>query len=336
MEAVRLQSAGGEHAPAQVGIGALAPLPQRDGSITIAALVDLYMARYAGRDPSREQRLRVWATKLGRICLAELDDDHVFSALREIEASPPLYFCGKDHAGKPIYKAKRRVLAASTSNRYRAGLSGLIAWAIENRITPKGYVNPVRAVKAKTENSGKTRFLTAEEAAALLRACQSSRWSKLALLVRMALVTGGRRGELLGLRWRDLRLDDAPPVALVAVTKNGDPKKLVLIQSIVDELRPLVGPPDRLVFASKRKPDVPFNFEYVWREALRASKIAGGVSFHTLRHSCASFMAMSGVNMLVIAETLGHRSMAMTKRYSHIAVTHRAEIANNVFGELLK
>ena len=283
-----------------------------------------------------------WASGLpssGTSRWAQLDDDHVFAALREIQSSPPLYFCGKDHAGQPIYKRKKGALSAATSNRYRAALSGLLAWAIAERITAKQYVNPVRSVQAKKEDNEKTRFLSAAEAVALLEACGRSRWSLLRTLVRMALVTGARRGELMGLRWRDLDLDADPPVALVARSKNNDPKKLVLTAPIVDELRPLVGRPERLIFASTRRPDAAFNFDYAWKEALRDAKIKQGeqrVTFHTLRHSCASFMAMGGVNMLVIAETLGHRSMAMTKRYAHIATGHRAVVVNDVFADLVK
>src|SRR3954451_624243 len=70
----------------------LAVFAQRDGAITVARLIDRYMAQYAGRDSSRPQRLRFWTAQLGDVALRDLSDDNVFHALEGLKATRPRYF----------------------------------------------------------------------------------------------------------------------------------------------------------------------------------------------------------------------------------------------------
>jgi hypothetical protein len=75
---------------------AAAPLPLRDGSITVAALFDHYMAQYTGRDRSLVQRLAFWRTQVGALRLDELSDDHLHLALETLATAPARFFAGKD------------------------------------------------------------------------------------------------------------------------------------------------------------------------------------------------------------------------------------------------
>ena len=122
-------------------------------------------------------------------------------------------------------------------------------------------------------------------------------------------------------------------VAHVGRSKNGDPKLLPLIPAAVEELQRFVGKPSELVFASRVLPSVPCGFEERFGQALKAARVRG-VTFHTLRHSCASFLAQSGATLLEIGNLLGHRQIAMTRRYSHLAASHRTAQVNRVFGDL--
>ncbi|MBK7416257.1 MAG: tyrosine-type recombinase/integrase, partial [Dechloromonas sp.] len=53
--------------------------------------------------------------------------------------------------------------------------------------------------------------------------------------------------------------------------------------------------------------------------------------FHTLRHTSCSRLAQAGVDILAIAEHAGHRSLSMTRRYSHLCIKGRANTINSVF-----
>lgn len=307
----------------------IAPTPLRDGSITVAALIDAYMREYAGRDTTRAQRLRFWSGRLGSVRLVDLSDDDVFAALEELRDQRGRYYAGKDADGRPIMKAKRKPLSAATLNRYQAALSATLTWAQRRRIAPKGWHNPCRHVELRPERNEVVRYLSDAERTALLAACRGSTWPKLHLLVLLALTTGARRGELEALRWRDIDLERAQ--AFVHCSKNGDRKVLPLVPAVVDELRRLAGAPASLVFASSRRPDVAYNFVSAWQQALKEAGVKA-FRFHDLRHSCASALAQSGATLLEIADVLGHRQLSVTKRYSHLATEHKAKLVNRVFG----
>lgn len=309
------------------------PLPMRNGTLPIADLIDLYMRHYAGRDATRVQRLSWWREQVGAVALQDLSDDHVHAALEALTTQTPRYFAGRDVDGQPIFKAKsrHRPLAPATVNRYAASLAAVCTWAIRRRIAPKGWAHPCRSVERKSENNARVRFLSDDERARLLIACKSSVWPRLFALVLLALTTGARKGELLGLRWQDVDLHRA--VAHVALTKNGDARALPLLPAVVTELRRFEGAPSTLVFASPRRPAQPFAFAPHWHEALRVSGVKN-FRFHDLRHSCASMLAQNGATLLEIADVLGHRQLAMTKRYSHLTTGHKAALVGRVMGAL--
>jgi integrase len=311
----------------------LPTIPMRDGSLAVTKLLDLYMAHYNGRDCTRAQRLRWWGDHIGSIALQDVTDDHIHAALEGLAQQPATYYAGLDAAGKPIYKAKRKAIAPATINRYNASIGAVFTWAIKRRIAPKGWTHPCRSVERRAENNEKTRFLSEDERTRLLEACKAARWPRLYLLVLTALTTGARKGELLGLRWRDI--DYQHSLAYVGRSKNGDPKTLPLVGSVLDMLK-AIGKNAKLehpVFASPRYPSEPFAFEPQWKQALQAAKIRN-FRFHDLRHTCASMLAQNGATLLEIGDLLGHRQLQVTKRYSHLATGHKAALVNRVLGGL--
>ena len=309
----------------------LPALPLRAGQLPVADLIDLYMAHYAGRDTTRVQRLTWWKGRLGALPLAELSDDHVHAAIEELANQHSRYYAGKDADGAPIYRAKKKPLTPATLNRYQTALAAVITWAIKKRIAPKGYVHPVRSVERRPEDNERTRFLSDDECRRLLDACKASTWPRLYVLVLMALTTGARKGELSGLTWADVDLERAE--AHVGRTKNGDPRVLPLVPAVVEELQKYKAGASSFVFRSPRSPERVFAFEPRFHEALRTARIKGA-TFHTLRHSAASTLARNGATLLEIADILGHRQLQMTKRYSHLATSHKAALVTRVMGGL--
>jgi len=318
-----VQSVGG-------GIRASTSAP-RDGQMTVAALVERYMADYKGRDSTRAQRLAWWSARLGTARLVDVTDDDIYFALEDLAVQPPRYYAGLDADGRAIYKAKKRQLSPATLNRYNAAIGAVFSWAIKKRLTPRDWLNPTSRVERRPEDNERVRFLSDAERARLLAACRASKWPRLYLMVLMGITTGARRGELEALRWRDVDFERGE--ARVAQTKNGDPKVHVLLPAVVEELRRHVGAPGALVFASRRRPDTAFNFETAWRAALKAAAVRD-FRFHDLRHCCASYLAQAGASLLEIADVLGHRQLAMTKRYSHLTTSHKAALVGRVLGDI--
>ena len=288
-------------------------------------VIDCYMAVYAGRDSTRGQRLSVWLTMVGDFTLEQVDADLMHAGRSELASKPPLVFVGLDHLGQQIFKVKARAKVKSTAtlNRYTQAIAAVFTWAIDQRMTPKGWVHPCRGIKRLTESDGRVRFLDAGERTRLFEACKASQYPRLYALALMAMKTGARRGELLQLTWRNMDLKNG--VATLGKTKNGDRRTLVLLPDVIEALVPFKSTDlDRFVFGSVRsKYQGPTSIDSAWRDAVARAQIRN-FKFHDLRHCCASYMAQAGVPLNVIAEVLGHRKLDMTRRYSHLTTHTKA------------
>lgn len=307
---------------------ALAVRPQ---SLTVRELIDRYMAVYAGADMTRAQRVAAWSALIGEFTLEQVDSDLMHAGRAELAKQPSLTFYGLDHTGRRIFKAKRggKLKTPATLNRYMVAMAAVFTWAIEERLAPRGWSHPCRGIRRLEEPDGRVRFLSEAERQRLFDECKSSKYPRLYALVLTAMLTGARKGELLGLRWRDVDLEAA--VARLGKTKNGDRRTLVLLPQVVEVLRPLLGEADRFVFGSVRsRNQVPVVIDSPWRDALTRARIAD-FRFHDLRHCCASYLAQAGTPLNVIAEVLGHRKLDMSRRYAHLTTQTKALAMSNAF-----
>lgn len=306
---------------------------------TVSELIDAYMCAYKGRDPGRAARLVEWDRRLGTVPLDQISDDHVFRELAEYESSPARIYMGRDVEGKPIYRAKGP-RAASTVNRFRDALAAVCSWGKRQRRVPKGWKNPFEEIGKHKEPEGRVRFLSDDERTRLLAACAAQPWPRLRVMVLLSIITGARRGELEGLRWRDVKSERAE--IHLAQTKNDQPRVLVATPGVMQDLMAFetedqkrfgIGTSAQLVFHSPRRPDVPFNFEKQWRAALAASHVRK-FRWHDLRHTCASYLAQQNATLLEIAEVLGHRQLAMTRRYAHLTTQHKRALVGRVMADI--
>ncbi len=309
----------------------LPPLPLRRGDISMADLIDLYMRFYEGADQTRVSRLNYWRDRVGHVALQDFSDDHAHQVLEDLATRPARVFAGRDEAGRKQYVFKKRATAPATINRYAAAIGALISWSMKKRIAPKGMVHPCRTIERKPENNARTRFLSQEEARRLLAACRCSSWPRLYALVLLALTTGARKSEMLGLRWADVDLDQAR--ATLARTKNGDARVLPLVPALVEELRKFKGAATAWVFESPRDPERVFSFAGQWKKALAEAKLKG-VVMHTCRHTAASMLAQAGASVIEVADALGHRDLKMARRYAHLSIEHKSALVTRVLGSL--
>jgi len=147
--------------------------------------------------------------------------------------------------------------------------------------------------------------------------------------VRLAVESGRRKSLLLGLRWEDIDFDAGR--AAVERTKNGTGHVIVLLPNTLAMLARFKGKPDQLVFPGKRDASKPYSIDTAFDFALKGARIKGA-TFHTLQHTHASWLARRGASLLLIAESMNHKSLAMVKRYSHLAVDDRARLQQACFG----
>jgi len=313
--------------------------------MTLADAVDQYLAVYAlpaslggigGRDEMRPFRLKAWARLLGDKPLAGITPDDVDDGLRQIAAMPSRVYAGKDADGQRIFRKRgtgRR--SNATVNRHQIALAGLFSWARKQRLLPRDFVSPTCHVEKLPEPRGRVRYLSDNERERLLTACKGSSWPRLHLLTLLAITTGGRRGELLGLRWCDI--DTERGEAILHDTKNGERRVLVLLPQVLDELAKF-APKDAvtsqaLVFRSRLRPSQPFAFKSAWNEAVEQAGLRD-FHFHDLRHTFASYSAQHGASLLELADALGHKTLKMVQRYSHLSTDSRRMVTRVFEGRL--
>ena len=203
--------------------------------------------------------------------------------------------------------------AASTVNHHRSLLSLAYQLAIRNR---KVSVNPARATKHRREDNSRVRYLTGDEEHRLREAI-SARWPIHILELDLALHTGLRRSEMYGLDWQDVDLTRR--FIRVRRGKNGDARyvrlnavalaALAKLREGTDETGPVIRARSGAALQSPRH----------WFEEAVSAAAVENFHWHDLRHTFASRLAMASVGIRAIQEALGHKSIAMTVRYSHLS-----------------
>lgn len=207
-----------------------------------------------------------------------------------------------------------KLRSGSTINRRITALSACLTVCVKEY----GWLqkNPIPNVTRMPDSKGRERFLSDDERKALLTACEASSCDALAPLVKLALATGARKSELAGLQWANMDLERR--TVRFMDTKNGDSRTVPLAPTAVAVLtewkrgRLPVGS----VFGLSRH-----DINKPWRAARGAAGLHD-FRFHDLRHSAASYLAMSGASLMDIAAILGHKTLAMVKRYSHLSEQH--------------
>jgi integrase len=204
-------------------------------------------------------------------------------------------------------------------------LKHLFSLAIEWEIVS---INPAQDVKAPKVPAGRVRYLQPTELKALLEACPE--W--LRPVVGLAVCTGMRRGEVLGLRWLDVDL--ANQRIMLPQTKNGEGRIVYLNQMAQTVLmsveRAAESKQADKVFADAGPDQVTVAFGRVCRDL--------GIEdfrFHDLRHTAASWLRMSGADIHTVAQLLGHKDLRMAARYQHLSPAFLAEAVGKldaVFG----
>ena len=211
----------------------------------------------------------------------------------------------------------------ATVNRYLAVISHLFTMAINEW----GWVedNPLRKVTKPKESRGRVRFLSDEERARLLVECKKSESQYLYLAVVLALSTGGRRMEILGLSWNDVDFNRG--IITLHETKNGERRILPLTGRALELMQQhskVRHVTSKLVFPGKN-PDNAVDLRTPFETVLKRAEI-DDFRWHDLRHSCASYLAMNGASLAEIAEILGHKTLQMVKRYAHLSEAHTSKV----------
>jgi integrase len=302
----------------------------RTGPYTVADAIADYLKEFEGRGGKSLYETRraaethvlppLGAALVGKLTAKKIEDWH-----RGLAAKPALA------RSKPGRKPNHRKADKSadgvrkrraTANRILTVLKATLnhAWKSGHVASDDAWrrVKPFRAVE-----TARVRYLAEAECVRLVNACKPAFRN----LVRGALLTGCRYGELTALHVADFNADAG--VVTVRESKAGKPRHVVL----TDEGQRLFA----TLTAGKlgNQPIFTRADGGLWGkshqlrpilEACSRAKIKPAISFHVLRHTHGSTLAMRGVPMGVIAEQLGHADTRMTeKHYAHLAPSYVAD-----------
>ena len=218
-------------------------------------------------------------------------------------------------------------------NRYMAWLRHVLNGAIH---AGKLSSNPVTKLKMFKEPKGKTRFLSFDEEYKKLYPELGTTYAPWA---RLAILTGLRQEEQFTLRWSHIDLDRG--LITLPTTKAGDCQYLPLNEEAITILRALDSwKYSAWVFPSENPATYmdPRNFyTRVWVPAVKRAGIEW-VTWHDLRHTFASRLAMNGASEGTIAALLRHSTTALVKRYAHLSPSHLRAAVEGVanFGKVTK
>ena len=253
-----------------------------------------------------------WKEKLGAYALADITPA-LLAEFRDKLAGEPLP--PKTPNSEPRYRGPATVV------RYMAALSHAFTIAMKEWAWLED--TPMRKVAKPSLPRGRVRFLSDDERARLLDACKESTSPYLYPVVVLALSTGMRQGEVMGLTWDDIDLNRGR--AILHETKNGDRRAVHLSGHALEQVKELAKVrrlDTKMLFPERaragQKPQKPIDLRAPWEKALEKADIEN-FHFHDLRHSAASYLAMSGATLAEIAEVLGHKTLATVKRYSHLS-----------------
>ncbi len=208
------------------------------------------------------------------------------------------------------------VSAASVTKELNV-LKHLMSLAVEWELIP---ANPAHGVKAPKAPAGRVRYLQPGELRAVLEACPE--W--LRPIAVLAVSTGMRRGEILGLRWLDIDMKNSR--LLLPQTKNGEGRIVYLNELALQALQSIgtqvhAKPTDRIFQGESVTPE---NVSLSFLRACRSAEIHD-FHFHDLRHTAASWMRMKGADIHTVAVLLGHKDLRMAARYQHLSPAHLSD-----------
>jgi integrase len=291
---------------------------------TVAELFDRFVAEY--RNPKLKNHLgyqRRVRMLLNRV--AKVAQHFVKRSLRAVD---------QEQVAK-VREALSRHYPAGTVRTTFIAMSSAMSWAVREKLLT---VNPVRGVARPPAPAPQLDFMTTAEVKKLLEEAERrarsasgrlrqawwSRWVGIAI----ALHTGMRKGEVLGLRWRDVDLEGqrlTVACSYATTTKSGKPRHLKLpspLASSLSEWRQ-IAPESEQVFPVFAGGKWQMAHDTACNHGLVALLRAAGCRvlprpWHLLRHTFASHFMQSGGSLLALSQILGHADIKTTQIYAHL------------------
>lgn len=209
--------------------------------------------------------------------------------------------------------------APSTVNHYRSLLSLTFRLAIRSG---NAKSNPARATRHRKEDNSRVRYLSDEEEIRLRKAIAAD-WQGHETELDLALHTGMRLSEMYGLTWENVNLEGR--LLTIPRSKNGETRYVRVNSVALAALQVFRARGDGSGRVIRTVAGEPLHGPRYWFEKALATAKIESFHWHDLRHTFASRLVMAGVNLRAVQVALGHKSIAMTVRYSHLSPEYQLD-----------
>ena len=227
-----------------------------------------------------------------------------------------------------LYRLSSGGLAPATCNRILAVFKTICSLAAMRGLLPAGQ-SPCAGVSPFKIHTQRERYLTQDEAQRLMRALEKSDRPE-AFAIRLLLLTGGRKNEILKARWENVRPDQR--LLTVPLSKSGRPRHILLSEEAIKVLRALPRSPGNPWLFPGHAPGKPLSDLYNFWNKLRRELGLADVRIHDLRHTFASFLVNAGHSLYEAQKMLGHGDPRTTMRYAHLGQASLLAAAETVSG----
>ena len=227
-----------------------------------------------------------------------------------------------------LYRLSSGGLAPATCNRILAVFKTICSLAAMRGLLPAGQ-SPCAGVSPFKIHTQRERYLTQAEAQRLMRALEKSDRPE-AFAIRLLLLTGGRKNEILKARWENVRPDQR--LLTVPLSKSGRPRHILLSEEAIKVLRALPRSPGNPWLFPGHAPGKPLSDLYNFWNKLRRELGLADVRIHDLRHTFASFLVNAGHSLYEAQKMLGHGDPRTTMRYAHLGQASLLAAAETVSG----
>jgi len=292
---------------------------RRDRNFTFSDLADEYKKVIVNQKSSRSKLINIeqlraefGSIKLGNLTLSAVE---AWQARRLSEERPATKEGGEI----------RQPVKPATVNRTLACLKHMFTKALDWEMISDDSFKRIKKSRMAPENNRRLRYLSFEECETLLACCDKH----LRPIVTVAIHTGCRKGELLGLTWDRVDLKNGL-ILLDSNTKSGKRREIPINKTVHTTLKAIVRRLDSpFVFVNPatdekgklRNDGRYFDVKKSFATACRKAKLQD-FHFHDLRHTFASLLVMNGVDITSVSKLLGHATLTMTLRYAHLSPNH--------------
>lgn len=287
---------------------------------TVAQAIDKYIKDGNPKDKSESARklyistLNWFKNEIGNIPIRVLERADLKACRNKLQ---------KKHKEVPIKGAKSKItnelISNSTVNRYLAYFSIFLAYCVDEYEILSA--NPMIGAKLKLkENEPRKRWLKElDERKELLQACQQVDY-ELYLCVLMALLTGARKSEILGLTWQNTDLENKAIYFLN--TKNGDDRTIPIPDLLFNEIKKFKEQnkvrhlKDDYLFATPEGKPNEHLIGKIYPKVIKKCSFEP-ITFHGLRHTYISISSLLGTNQSITKKIVGHKFDSVTGGYTH-------------------